>query len=215
MFWAFYLFSHFTRHRFDRIWKKNPNMEEESCKTFTCLSEVLIWKMIVRISRCLYHARSNHQSLRTSTVYITSFPRPERFACLHLLILWIILILCSKFPFNYKSLLFSNCFMMNLKLPNWLHKEVVFVEFTFFFLPKHQTKTFSQFHAQRNAWFNYIWPVTIPSPGIPPRICTPGNAERDYNYNPELLIDHIYVLFWVHLFKSNIYFRTIATRYVF
>ena len=35
-------FTHFTRQGFDRIWKKNPNIEEESCKTFTCFSEVLI-----------------------------------------------------------------------------------------------------------------------------------------------------------------------------
>ena len=39
---SFLSFTHFTRQGFDRIWKKNPNIEEESCKTFTCFSEVLI-----------------------------------------------------------------------------------------------------------------------------------------------------------------------------
>ena len=60
--------SHFTRHNFHWIWKNI--VFEESCKTLSCFWNFLIGKMIVRISRCMYHARSSHQTLRTSTVYV-------------------------------------------------------------------------------------------------------------------------------------------------
>ena len=50
---------------------------KESCKTLRCFWKVLVRKMIVRISRCLYHARSRHQSLRTSTIYITAFSKEK------------------------------------------------------------------------------------------------------------------------------------------
>ena len=160
--------------------------------------------MIVRISRCLYHVRSNHRSLRTSTVYITAFPRPEHFAFSILLILLFILMLCSKFPFNYKLLLFSNCFMMNLKLPNWLHKEVVLLSLPIYY-PNIKQKHLANFMLDVMHGSIIFDLLPFPPPAYPRGFAiffflgslfpTPGHAERDYNYNPELLIDHIYVFF--------------------
>ena len=73
---------------------------EESCKTLSCFWKVLIGKMIVRISRCLYHARGSHQSLRTSTVYITAFWMEKVKTFYRLPFHWchyLFKMLCSKF----------------------------------------------------------------------------------------------------------------------
>ena len=55
-------------------------------------------KMIVRITGCLYHARSSHQSLRTSSFYNTAISKEKaRTFCVSLsLMLSFVLLLCSK-----------------------------------------------------------------------------------------------------------------------
>ena len=76
-------------------------------------------KMIVRITGCLYHVRSSHQSLRTSTFYITALSKENATTFYVFPFHWCYyLSYCCvlKFPLNCKLLLFSNCFMMGLEL---------------------------------------------------------------------------------------------------
>ena len=65
-----------------------------------------------QISRCLDHAWSSHRFLRTSTVGITAFSKEKArtFYVFHFIDVTIY--------FNFVLVLFSNCFMMNLKLQN-------------------------------------------------------------------------------------------------
>ena len=62
--------AHFTRHSFYRMWKNL--VFKESCN-LSCFYKVLIGKMIVRVSRCLYNTRSIFQHFETRQYDMDTF----------------------------------------------------------------------------------------------------------------------------------------------
>ena len=102
---------------------------------------------------------------------------------------------------------------MQIRYPKWCENETRRTKF------KHEKEMFMN---------NSIWPLTMPPPppqGIPPGICkffrcwwsifpSPGTQKETipHPWGPDRPHMHI---FWVHLFETNIVFRTIAKRDIF